>query len=129
MRGRAHRDGRVQRLGRLRRDLAVASRRDLVLCARLLIAMYGGWSEPIAPTLIATGLLCLFLPWANRENPWVRAALVAVSLIMTCYYRLWRIPQPLPPFGMSVDWLFGIAFLGAEVLTGIGGTITWILLS
>ena len=77
---------------------------------------------------MATGLLCLFLPWANRENPWVRAALVAVSLIMTWNYLLWRITT-LPPFGMSADWLFGISFLSVELMTGIGGTITWIMLT
>src|SRR4029077_8444734 len=129
MRSRAHRDGRVQPLGRLRRDVAVASKRDLVLSARLLIAMPGGWSESIAPALMATGLLCLFLPWANRENPGVRAALVAASLIMTWNYLLWRITEPLPQFGMSADWLFGISFLSVELMTGIGGTITWIMLT
>jgi cellulose synthase (UDP-forming) len=90
--------------------------------------MSGGWSEPIAPALMATGFLCLFLPWANRENPWARGSLVAVSLILTWNYLLWRITT-LPQFGMSADWLFGISFLGVELMTGIGGTITWILLS
>lgn len=91
--------------------------------------MFDGLPEPIAPALMATGFLCLFLPWANRENPWVRGTLVAVSLLMTWNYLLWRITQTLPQFGISADWLFGIGFLGSELLTGIGGTITWILLS
>ncbi len=91
--------------------------------------MTGGWPEPIAPALMATGFLCLFLPWANRENPWVRGTLIALSLIMTWNYLVWRITETLPQFGMSADWLFGVGFLGAEVLTGVGGTITWILLS
>jgi cellulose synthase (UDP-forming) len=91
--------------------------------------MYGGWSEPIAPALMAVGVLCLFLPWANRENPWARGTLVAISLILTWHYLLWRITQTLPQFGLSADWLFGVTFLGVELLTGIGGTITWILLS
>ncbi len=86
-------------------------------------------TEPFAPALIATGLLCLFLPWANRETPWVRATLVAVSLIVTWNYLLWRITQTLPQFGFTADWLFGTVFLSVEVLTAIGGTITWILLS
>ena len=91
--------------------------------------MSGVWSEPIAPALMAAGFLCLFLPWANRENPWVRGTLVAISLILTWNYLLWRITQTLPQFGMSADWLCGITFLGAEVLTGIGATITWFMLS
>jgi cellulose synthase (UDP-forming) len=89
--------------------------------------MGGGWSEPIAPALIAAGLLCLLLPWANRENPFVRATLVTTSLIMTWNYLLWR-TTTLPQFG-TADWLFGAGFLGTELLTGIGGTITWILLT
>jgi cellulose synthase (UDP-forming) len=91
--------------------------------------MSGVWSEPIAPALIAVGFLCLFLPWANCENPWVRGALVAISLILTWRYLLWRITQTLPPLGLSANWLFGTAFLGAELMTGVGATITWILLS
>ena len=79
--------------------------------------------------LMAVGVLCLFVPWADRENPQVRATLVAVSLILTWHYLLWRITQTLPPFGLTADWLCGITFLGAEVLTGIGTTITWIMLS
>ena len=86
-------------------------------------------SESIAPALIATGLLCLFLPWANRESSWVRATFVAVSLMMTWNYLLWRITQTLPESTFSANWFFGIGFLGTEVLTGIGGSITWILLS
>src|SRR3979490_930961 len=128
MRSRPHRNGRIQRLGRLRGDLAAASRRDFPLSARFLTAMSGGWSEPIAPALMAAGFLCLFLPWAKRENPWIRGTLGAVSLILTWNYLLWRITT-LPQFGMSADWLFGISFLGVELMTGIGGTITRILLS
>jgi cellulose synthase/poly-beta-1,6-N-acetylglucosamine synthase-like glycosyltransferase len=78
---------------------------------------------------MAAGLLSLFLPWANRENPWVRGTLVAISLILTWNYLLWRITQTLPPFGFTANWLCGAAFLSAELLTGIGATITWILLS
>src|ERR1700736_472947 len=129
MRSRPDWKSRIQRLGRLRGDLAAASRSDFPLCARLLTSMSGAWSEPIAPALMAAGFLCLFLPWANRENPWVRGALVATSLILTWNYLLWRITQTLPPFGISADWLFGISFLSVELLTGIGGTITWILLT
>src|SRR5437764_13807224 len=103
MRSRAHRNGRIQRLFRLWRGLAAASRRDLLLSARLLTPMSGGWSESIAPALIAAGFLCLFLPWANRENPWVRGTLVAISLILTWHYLLWRITQTLPPFGLSAN--------------------------
>lgn len=86
------------------------------------------FSESIAPAVIATGLLCVFLPWADRENPWARAALIAVSLSLTWNYLIWRTTQTLPQYGSS-DWFFGIGFLGAELLTAIGGSITWIFLS
>ncbi len=85
------------------------------------------WAEPVASALIAAGLLCLVLPWSDRENPFVRATLVTVSLVTTWNYLLWRFTT-LPPFG-SVDWLFGAAFLGTELMTAVGGTITWILLT
>ena len=85
--------------------------------------------EPLAPAAIATGLLCLVLPWANRETPGVRAALVAICLILTWNYLLWRITETLPVFGFTCDFLFGLGFLTVEVLTAVGGTITWIFLS
>src|SRR5579863_7301280 len=85
--------------------------------------------ESIAPALIATGLLCLFLPWANRDNPWARAALIAVALILTWNYLIWRITQTLPQTGSAWDLFFGTGFLTAELLTGIGGSITWLFLS
>jgi len=87
-----------------------------------------GWSEPIAPALMAAGFLCLVLPWANRENTWARCGLIASSLILMWNYLFWRITQTLPSFG-SVDWLFGIVFLAVELLVGVGTTITWTLLS
>ena len=89
--------------------------------------MFEIWSEPIAPALMAAGALCAVLPWADRENPWTRATLVMFSLAMTWHYLLWRFTT-LPQFG-TVDWVFGATFLGAELLTGIGGTITWLLLT
>jgi len=91
--------------------------------------MSGAWSEAIAPALLAVAMLCLLLPWDDRNNSWVRSVVVAISLILTWRYLFWRITETLPPFGISVDWLCGIAFLGAEVLTGIGATITWFMLS
>ena len=89
--------------------------------------MLEGWSQPVAPALVAAGLLCVLLPWSNRENPIVRAVLVTFALLMTWHYLLWRF-NTLPPF-LSFDWFFGIAFLAIELLTGIGGTITWIMLT
>lgn len=89
--------------------------------------MFEAWSEPIAPALIAAGVLCAILPWANRDNPLMRASLVVFSLILTWHYLLWRFTT-LPQSGV-VDWTFGAAFLGIELLTAIGGTITWLMLT
>jgi cellulose synthase (UDP-forming) len=88
-----------------------------------------GWSQAIAPALMVTGFLCVVLPWADRENPWVRAGLVAVTLILMWRYLLWRVTETLPPFGLSLDWLCGIGLFGIELLSGIGTSITWITLS
>jgi cellulose synthase (UDP-forming) len=91
--------------------------------------MLGGWTEPTVSTLLAIGLLCLVLPWADRENPWVRAALVLTSLALTWNYLVWRTTETLPSFGLTADWVCGVIFLSAELLSGIGTTITWIMLS
>jgi cellulose synthase/poly-beta-1,6-N-acetylglucosamine synthase-like glycosyltransferase len=89
--------------------------------------MSADWS-PVAPALMAAGFLCMLLPWADRENAWMRSGLIAASLTLMWNYLIWRITQTLPQFG-SVDWLFGIVFLAVELLVGIGTTITWTLLS
>jgi cellulose synthase (UDP-forming) len=85
--------------------------------------------ESIVPALVAVGLSFVFLPWLSRENAWARAALVAVALILMWRYLWWRATETVPEFGLSADWLCGITFLGAEILTGIGATVTWITLS
>ena len=82
-------------VGWLERNLAVASRGDFVLPARAL-DRHARLFQAIAPALIAVGLSSLILPWANRENSWVRLTLVAISLIVTWNYLLWRITQTLP---------------------------------
>jgi cellulose synthase (UDP-forming) len=89
--------------------------------------MFEIWSEPIAPALMAAGFLCVVLPWADRESPWIRASLITFSLALTWNYLLWRCTT-LPQF-LSVDWVFGLAFLSVELLTAIGGTITWLVLT
>jgi cellulose synthase (UDP-forming) len=85
--------------------------------------------EPMVPALVAVGVFYLFLPWLSRENALARAALVAVTLILMWRYLFWRVTETIPEFGLTADWICGITFLGAEVLTGIGATITWITLA
>ena len=86
-------------------------------------------SDPIAPGLAAIGLLCLFLPWVSRENTRARVALVGFTLIVTWRYLFWRLTETVPEIGLSADWFCGIALVSAEILTGIGATITLIMLS
>jgi len=85
--------------------------------------------EPIAPALALFGLLWLLLPWVSRKNPYVRAALVAITLIITWRYLLWRMTETIPPSALSADWICGIIFMVAEILNGVGTTATWIFLS
>jgi cellulose synthase (UDP-forming) len=88
-----------------------------------------GIPDYLAPTLATVGLLCALLPWASRDNPIVRPTLIAISLGLTWRYLIWRTADTLPPFGFSLEWVLGTAFMLAEVLTAIGATLTWIALS
>jgi cellulose synthase (UDP-forming) len=88
-----------------------------------------GLPDSIVPALVAIGLLCLLLPWFSQNNALARAALVATTLVVTWRYLLWRITDTVPAFALSADWICGITFLSAEILTGIGATITWVMLS
>jgi cellulose synthase (UDP-forming) len=85
--------------------------------------------EPMVPALVAVGFFFLLLPWLSKENALARAALVAVTLILMWRYLWWRATETVPEFGLSADWVCGIIFLSAEILTGIGATITWITLA
>jgi cellulose synthase (UDP-forming) len=78
---------------------------------------------------MVVGFFCLVLPWLSRENALARAAMVAASLILTWRYLTWRITATIPEFGLTADYICGVVFAGAEVLTGIGAAITWITLS
>lgn len=88
-----------------------------------------GLPESLGPALVVLGLLSLLLPWLSRDNAYARAPLVAVTLIITWRYLLWRLTDTVPPFALSADWIGGIIFVGAEILNGIGTTVTWIFLS
>jgi cellulose synthase (UDP-forming) len=85
--------------------------------------------EPILPALMVVGAFCLLLPWLSRDNASARVAFVAVSLVLSWRYLIWRATETLPEFGFTADWVCGIIFLGAEILTGIGAAITWIMLA
>jgi cellulose synthase (UDP-forming) len=85
--------------------------------------------ESIAPGLVVIGLFCLLLPWVGRDNAWVRVALVGFTLILTWRYLFWRLTETVPEIGWSADWFCGVVLAGAELLTGIGATITLIMLS
>jgi cellulose synthase (UDP-forming) len=85
--------------------------------------------EPLVPALVAIGFFCLFLPWLSRDNALARAALIGVTLILTWRYLFWRATETIPEFGLTADWICGVTFLGAEILTGVGAAITWLTLS
>jgi len=87
-----------------------------------------GIPESLAPTLVTVGLLCALLPWASRDNAFVRPALIALALLLNWRYILWRIVDTVPEFG-TAEWLLGTTFLTFEVLTALGATMTWIILA
>ncbi len=88
-----------------------------------------GVPDSLAPTLATAGFLFLLLPWTRPDNPIVRPILIGLSLLLTWRYLIWRLTDTLPVFGFSAEWLLGAAFVGAELLTAIGATITWIVLA
>jgi len=88
-----------------------------------------GLPDSIAPALVEIGLLCLLIAWFSQNNALARAALVVITLIVTWRYFLWRITDTIPAFALSADRICGITFLSAEILTGIGATSTWVMLS
>ena len=85
--------------------------------------------EILMPGIFVIGLALMVLPWLRADDERARAAMVAVMLVLVWRYMIWRWLATLPPIGLSLDFIIGIAFVLIETLAVIGSTIGLIFLT
>ncbi|MEM8643792.1 MAG: glycosyltransferase, partial [Pseudomonadota bacterium] len=78
--------------------------------------------EAFLPGVLVLFLAVAVLPWLKRDNDWMRAGVIALCLVVTWRYALWRIGYTIPPVGLTLDFFTGILFVTIETLATIGGT-------
>jgi len=79
---------------------------------------------------IATGALAAtMLPWLRRDSEPARATVMAVAIVFTLYYVVWRGLATLPPPGLTLDFLTGLAFYIVEAVTLCGAATSFFFLS
>jgi len=79
-------------------------------------------------TIGIIGLACLALPYCRRENPWLRASLMAGVVVLSWRYIAWRFDSTIPPFSLDVDSLVAWSFAGLEALAMTSSTIAALIL-
>jgi len=84
--------------------------------------------ETLWPGLMVSGAAMVVLPWLRADDERARSAMVAVALVLMWRYLAWRWLASLPPFGLTLDCIIGLAFIGVESLMIVGATINLITL-
>ena len=85
--------------------------------------------DALAPTVVIGAALAATLPWANRDNPMVRAVAVALCLFVSWRYMGWRLTQTIPWQGATIDLVAGLAFVCIEFLAMLSSTASTVFLS
>jgi cellulose synthase (UDP-forming) len=74
------------------------------------------------PGFVAIGACLAALPWLRREDAVTRLCVSGCLIVMLLRYFFWRATTTLPPVGFSLDFIVGVLFLTAELLTLLNTT-------
>jgi cellulose synthase (UDP-forming) len=88
-----------------------------------------GLVELFWPGLATLGLALAAFAVLNSERPRDRIIAVAVSLVLSAHYVLWRITSTLPPVGLTLDFGLGLVFLVAETVAVLAGMASIVVLT
>lgn len=80
-------------------------------------------------TMAIIGLACLALPCFRRDDPWVRAFLMAGVIILSWRYIAWRFGSTIPPLAFEIDSVVAWSFASLEALAMTSSTIAALILS
>jgi cellulose synthase (UDP-forming) len=81
-------------------------------------------SDNVWPGLIGIGACLAALPWLRREDATTRLCTNLCLIAILWRYMYWRLTATLPPVGMTADFLVGVLFLTAEILTLLNTTVS-----
>jgi cellulose synthase/poly-beta-1,6-N-acetylglucosamine synthase-like glycosyltransferase len=79
--------------------------------------------EILAPGFLVIGVALVVLPWLKPSDERVRAAVVAVVVVLMWRYMCWRWLATLPPFGLTLECVIGCLFAIVETMAMLGTTI------
>jgi cellulose synthase/poly-beta-1,6-N-acetylglucosamine synthase-like glycosyltransferase len=85
--------------------------------------------QAFLPGILVLMLAVAVLPWLNRSSQLARSVAIAVCLLLSWRYMLWRIAYTLPPMGFTLDFISGVIFTAVEFLTIVGGTLSLVFLT
>jgi cellulose synthase (UDP-forming) len=77
--------------------------------------------------LVAAGLLVV-LPWLDRASRW-RVLPVALVMVVTARYLVWRVTETIPSASDPVDFVAGCLFFAIEIVAVLGSLISYVTLT
>jgi cellulose synthase (UDP-forming) len=80
-------------------------------------------------TLAIVGLACLLLPYCRRDDPWLRALLMAGVILLSWRYIAWRFESTIPPLAFEIDSIVAWSFATLEALAMTSSTIAALILA
>ena len=90
-----------------------------------------GWSywDALLPSAVIIALAVAILPWFSRNNPWLRAGALGICIFLSWRYIIWRLFYTVPPLDEPLNFFIGALFVGVEVLSMVGTTLTELFLT
>ena len=85
--------------------------------------------DAFLPGILIVALAVAILPWVDRNNTVVRFCALAVCIILSWRYMLWRIFDTVPSIDEPVNFIIGFSFTAIEALSMIGTTLTELFLT
>jgi cellulose synthase (UDP-forming) len=89
----------------------------------------GQFVSALGLSLLLLGMALLVLPWVDRRNAPVRAAMLAISSVLAWRYIAWRATETVLPLEATLESVLSWAFLGIEALNTLSATTAALFLS
>jgi len=84
--------------------------------------------EGAMPGLVVAGLLLFLLPLIRRDSGW-RVLPIAIVLVLTTRYLIWRVTTTIPPIEQPIDFIAGVLFFVIELAAVSGSIVSYVMLS
>ena len=81
------------------------------------------YTASLSLALIILGFGWLVLPFCRRDQPWLRAGLICVVIVLNWRYIAWRFTNTIPDFALEVESLVAWGFASLEALAMVSATI------